>query len=144
MALTLTSTTSAQRSTADLRERANQDEESCIATLRTINVAQITYWGGDDAKGFARTLGDLGPTGAGLIDVVMASGKKNAYRFLLTPERNATNRPIRHYTIIARPIRRLSEAQRSFFTDETGVIRFTKQNRAATVADRPLDSASSK
>ncbi len=128
----------------DIRARAKLDEESCITTLRTINVAEAAYQGGDDTKGFARTLKELGPAGESLIDWVMASGEKDGYRFRLTPEHKGTNRPVKHYTITARPIRRLVKNQRSFFTDETHVIRFTTENRPATASDPQIDSASAK
>ena len=125
----------------DPQERAKAYEESCILALRTINVAQGTYWGGDPAKGYARTLEELGPTGAGLFEAVLASGNKDGYRFRLNPERAGAGHLIKHNTVTARPIKRLVKNQRSFFTDETGVIRFTIENRAATAVDPPLDSA---
>ena len=109
--------------------------------MRTINVAEGTYWGGLESKGYAGTLKELGPQGESLIDEVMASGKKDGYRFRLTPEPNATSRPIKHYTITAHPIVRMSKDQRSFFTDETGVIRFTTENRNARITDPPIGSS---
>ena len=124
------------------QELAKDYEESCVLALRTINVAQGTYWGGDQAKGYASTLAELGPAGADLFEAVLASGKKDGYRFRLNPERASAGHSIKHYTITARPIKRLVKNQRSFFTDETGVIRFTTENRTATAADPPLDSAS--
>jgi hypothetical protein len=117
-------------------------EKSCVATLRMLNVAEGTYWGGDTAKGYARTLRELGPAGSGMIDAVTASGEKGGYRFRLVSERTGTNRPIKHYAITARPVKRLAKDQRSFVTDETGIIRFTKENREATISDPPLDSPS--
>jgi len=105
-------------------------------------VAQGTYWGGDAKKGYARTLKELGPGGAGMVDAAIASGKKDGYRFRFIPKRAAGHGPITQYTISARPIKRLFADQRSFFTDESGVIRSTTANRPATVADPPLDSPS--
>jgi hypothetical protein len=35
---------------ANLQERVRAYEASCIVTLRTINVTQITYWGGNETK----------------------------------------------------------------------------------------------
>jgi hypothetical protein len=131
----------AQASGADPRQEARTDEQSCISVLRTINVAQGTYWGGDEGKGFASSLRQLGPAGDYLIDADIASGKKDDYRFRLIPEHN---HPIKHYTISARPIKRLVKDQRSFFTDETDVIRFTTENRAATGSDPPIDPRESR
>jgi len=135
---------SAQTMSPNPRSRARAYEESCISTLRTINVAQASYQGGDENKGFASTLRELGPAGVSFLDAVMASGKKDGYHFRLTPEREGANNPIKHYTITARPIRRLIEDQRSFFTDETHVIRFTTENRDATAADPPIEPESRK
>jgi hypothetical protein len=122
------------------QELAKTYEESCVLHLRTINTAQSTYWGGEPSKGYARTLRELGPAGAGLLEPVIASGKKDGYRYRLVAERATANQPARHYVVVARPIKRLVKSQRSFFTDETGVIRFTTENRAARGADPPLDS----
>lgn len=123
---------------SDLERRVQAEEESCISNLRTINVAQGTYWGGDAKKGFARGLKQLGPKGAGLIEPVLASGKKNDYRFRLMPEPADSSRPVTHYVVVARPVKRLAKGQRSFYTDESGVIRFTSENRAAKVDDPPI------
>jgi len=135
---------SAHATDAGLREQTKAYEESCISTLRTINVAQITYSDWKKDKGFARKLAELGPAGERLIDEVMASGEKDGYRFRLTPEHKGTNRPVRRYTITARPIKRLIKDQRSFFTDETGVIRFTTVDRAATATDLPINPGPAK
>jgi hypothetical protein len=132
---------SGQTKVVDKGEQIKEYENTCIELLRTINVAQGTYWGGDTAKGYARTLKELGPTGVQLIDSIQASGRTPEYQLRLIPERRPGGRPIEHYAIVARPTKRLSKSQRSFYTDETGVIRYTTEDRAATVADSPLDSA---
>ena len=106
-----------------------------VGNLRTLNTAQVTYWGGDAKKGFARSLKQLGPRGEDLIEQVLATGKKDGYQFVLTPGPVDANGAIRHYTISARPSKVLVKGQRSFFTDETGVIRSTPENRAATASD---------
>ena|SRR5689334_4072917 len=115
-------------------------EDSCVQNLRTINVAEGSYWGGDSTKGFARTLSELGPAGVGFLEPAIASGKKGGYRFRLIPERVAAKQPIKHYVIIARPLKRLVGDQKSYFTDETGVIRFTRENRTPKVTDQRLES----
>jgi hypothetical protein len=50
-----------------------------------------------------------------------------------------TGNPVIKYTVSARPIKLLVKGQRSFFTDETGVIRSTSKNRKAMAADPPID-----
>jgi hypothetical protein len=124
-----------QSSERKLEKRARAYEGSCVLSLRALNVAQGTYRSGDEKKGFARTLRELGPAGAGILDASVVSGKKDGYRFRLQPEPTAPGQPVKRYTIISRPLKRLVKNQRSFRTDETGVIRFTTQNRPATNAD---------
>ena len=115
-------------------------EKSCVLNLRSLNVAQLAYQGGNDSKGFARTLKQLGPDGEGLLDAVTVSGEKDGYRFQLVPAKDAGEaKPVKHYKIIARPVKRLSRSQRSYYTDESGVIRFTDQVRRAASTDPPLE-----
>ena len=130
-----------RQASSDLQAQSKTYEDVCIQNLRTINTAQVTYWGGDQTKGFAHKLSELGPTGAGLIEATLASGKKGGYRFRLVPERTTGRQPVRHYIVVASPIRRLTQEQRSFFTDETGVIRFTAENRPATKSDPAIDGS---
>ena len=126
--------------TPNLEEQVRTEEAVCIVNLRTINAAQIAYQGGDETKGFARSLRELGPAGAGILEQGISAGMKSGYRFRLVPEPTAANQPVRHYIITAQPVKRLVKHQRSFFTDETGVIRSTTQKRAATSADPPLEA----
>ena len=139
VALTAMQAEPTQLSSSSVRDRVRAYELSCVATLQAITVANGPYWGGDPAKGYASSLRELGPRGAGILDSVAASGKKDGYHFRLLPERTTDNQAIRHYTIEAWPIKRLVKNQRSFVTDETGVIRFTTENRTAKNTDPLLD-----
>jgi hypothetical protein len=103
-----------------------------------MNTAEVTFWGGDPTKGYTHTLKELGPAGSGLVAQSVVSGRKGEYRFRYRPQHTGREQPIKHYTITARPIKRLVKNQKSFFTDETGVIRFTTENRAATRGDPPI------
>lgn len=119
---------------------AHVREQSCIANLRSINVAQNTYWGGEPGKGYSRTLKELGPEGAALIEPVLSRGEKDGYRFLLVvPERVVSDQGPKHYHLVASPVKRLVKNQKSFYTDETGVIRFTTANRPAQKSDPPVE-----
>src|SRR5260221_11202570 len=129
---------------ADLLKQIQLYEDACVLSLRAINGAQGIYWGGDQTKGYARTLRELGPSGAAILEPVIARGKKDGYRYRLVPERTVGTTPVRHYSLTATPIKWLSKNQRSFFTDESGIIRSTTQHRSATSADPPIDSSSSK
>lgn len=126
--------------TSNLEEQVRTEEAVCITNLRAINTAQIYYQGGDETKGFARTLRELGPAGVGALGQAISTGIHGGYRYRLMPERTAANQPVRHYVITAQPVKRLVKHQHSFFTDESGIVRSTTQNRAATSADPPADA----
>jgi hypothetical protein len=121
----------------DAEARAKTDEALCVGNLRTLNTAQSSYRGGDPQKGYARTLKLLGPKGEDIIDSTLASGSTGGYKFLLKPGRLEKG-VVKHYVISARPLKILIKGQRSFMTDETGVIRFTEENRPATTSDSPI------
>jgi hypothetical protein len=120
---------------SDVQSMAKAYEDTCVSNLRTLNTAQGTYWGGDPQKGYARSLEQLGPKGEGYIEPILASGKKSGYRFILSPGPEDASGVINHYTISARPLKVLVKGQRSFLTDETGVIRSTREDRAAKASD---------
>jgi len=117
----------------------DHSEASAVGSLRTLNTALITYNATYPDVGFAPNLEVLGGNGpqepsaqhAGLIDDSLASGVKSGYQFHYTRMGKDA------YTITARPVEP-ENGLRSFFTDQTGVIRSTKEDREATDTDDPL------
>jgi hypothetical protein len=86
-------------------------------------------------SGYAATLGDL--RAETLIDEVLATGSSHEYEFALTSGTRQPSGRIITYAVIAQPSFHFAHCA-SFFTDQSGVIRFTRENRAATAADSPL------
>lgn len=120
------------------RERAHY-EASAVGSLRTINVAQVEYARTHPDRGFASSLAELGPgSDDPLIDSVLASGKKSSYVFILTAAPPDSHGRIVRYGITARPQHYGKNIKHNFFTDESGVLRFTTENRAATAQDPTL------
>lgn len=119
------------------RERPHY-EASGVGSLRTIYTAQVSYAQAHPEKGFAPSLAVLGPDGSDLIDSVLASGTKSAYAFVLVPEPPDSQGRIRHYVVTARPQRYQRNGTHNFFADESGVIRFTVEDRPATANDPVL------
>jgi hypothetical protein len=130
-----------------LRVGRGHNQANAVGSLRTINVAEASY--AETYKtGFSPNLAALrhgGPgvspsaTRAGLIDGVLAGGKKAGYRFVYSPGSKNQAGQIISYTVVARPLDDTC-GNRSFFTDESGAIRQSEENRAATVKDSPLGS----
>ena len=120
----------------------NQDripyEASGVGSLRTINTAQVEYARIHPDKGFATSLAELGPGSGDLIDSVLASGKKSSYIFILTAAPPDSHNRIVRYSVVARPQHYGKKTKHNFLTDESGILRFTTENRAATAQDPPL------
>ena len=91
-----------------LRSRIAANESSAVASLRTLNSAQISYNSTYPTVGYASTLTALSgtscsppsSTGACLIDTVLATGQRSGYNFTLT---NVTGTPNSTYNVIAIP-----------------------------------------
>jgi prepilin-type N-terminal cleavage/methylation domain-containing protein len=91
-----------------LRARIAANEASAVASLRTLNTAQISYLSTYPTVGFATSLGALGGTscappgtvGACIIDTQLASGTKSGYSFTLS---GTSGTPNSSYQIRADP-----------------------------------------
>jgi len=135
-----------QRATAQLTNPA-ANQASAVGSLRTVNTACIIY-GSTYNVGYPKAISDLGPqpagssptpTLAGLIDKQLAGGTRNGYTFIYRAGPPvAPAREIWTYTVVARPTVYGRTGMRNYFTDETGVIRVTTQDREATANDPPL------
>ena len=114
-------------------------EASAVSSLANINTAQTEYARIHPDKGFASSLAELGPkSGEELIDPVLATGRRNGYVYLLTAAPPDPSRHVTQYFVTARPQKYGKFGIRCFFTDESGVIRFTAEDRAPTAQDPAL------
>jgi hypothetical protein len=123
-----------------LRSRVAANESASVAALRTIRTAQSSYAERYPQKGFAAVLSELGPPpGADLIDQQLASGTRFGYSFNLIAGIPDASGRIAQYVVLARPLTFGQTGKRSLFTDESGVIRYTAEDRAPAAQDSPLD-----
>ncbi|HLL14816.1 MAG TPA: prepilin-type N-terminal cleavage/methylation domain-containing protein [Pyrinomonadaceae bacterium] len=113
-----------------LASRRASNEASAIASVRTLGTAQATFLStvGNNTA-YAANIAALG--GAGLIDATLANGTKTGYGFTSTSVAGSVA-----YTSTATPSS-ASTGTRSFFSDESGVIR-GKAGAGAAVGDAPL------
>jgi type IV pilus assembly protein PilA len=129
-----------------LRSRMAANEASAVGSIRTINTSQVTYSSTYPAVGFSTTLGALGGTAAAcaagassvnacLLDEVLTAGQKSGYLF--TVGGGSGTVPNVTYITNGNPVTRGQTGQRSFFSDQSGVIRYNT-TAAAAVGDNPL------
>ncbi len=102
---------------------------SAIRSVRNLVNSQSTY--SDTTGRYAPDLEAL--SNEGLIDSVLASGTQGGYTFRMTVGSDS-----RSFTVNARPVTRSERTNRSFYSDQIGVIRYTKEDRPATADDPPL------
>lgn len=129
-----------------LRSRVAANEASAVGSLRTLNVAQVTYSSTYPDHGFASNLGTLGGTTgspsaehAGLIDATLACSEawceKSGYRFHINAI--CLQGQCAEYVALAVPSNS-NTGQRSFCSTSDGVIRM-KTGLAPTAPVRPPD-----
>jgi type IV pilus assembly protein PilA len=143
-----------------LRARIVADEASAIGALRTINEAEVKY-ASSYKNGFTPSLDALGGTDYQpsncdnplLIDSSLANGTEYGYAFTYvalnaggrapvarttaTPAEGCTEAGMPRYELTADPVHRGATGGRSFYTDQTGIIRY-ETNNAASATSPPL------
>jgi type IV pilus assembly protein PilA len=130
-----------------LRARIAANESSAVASIRTVNTAEIAYQTANPTTGFAGSLATLGGTGspctlsataACLIDNTLALGTKSGFLFVVTPHAasgvNSTN------TVSAVPSNWNQTGVRGFCSNEDAVIRSTPTPVTAAPAQVTTDT----
>jgi hypothetical protein len=113
-----------------IEARRGSNEASAIGALRTLTTAQSLFREGDkDKNGLLDYSGSLEQLGKlSLIDGVLASGKKQGYRFVILQAGQFT------WSATAEPVMPGETGKRSFFVDESGVIRFSTSGEATSLS----------
>ena len=130
----------------DAAQALSDDQSAVVGCLHTIDTAEVAY--SESYKtGFSPTLKALSvpdegtnytASAAGLIDASLGRGKRNNYVLTYKPGAADAHEKISTYTVRARPIK-WQMGVPSFFTDQTGVVRSTTENRAANANDPNID-----
>ncbi|MFY9644577.1 MAG: prepilin-type N-terminal cleavage/methylation domain-containing protein [Terriglobales bacterium] len=120
-----------------LRARIAANESSAVASIRTLNTAQISYNSAYPTVGFAASLGNLAgtsctppsSTGACLIDTQLSSGTKSGYSFQMT---GVTGTPASTYQAIASPLTPNQTGVRYFCSFADAVVRYNATTAITT------------
>jgi len=134
-----------------MRSRMAANESSAVGSVRTINTAEVTYNTQYPDVGFALNLANLGGTAAAcatatgatstsacLIDSLLAGGSKSGYTFAAAGTILGGGTVINQYTVTATPQGTGTTGQRGFFSDQSGVIRYSLDGTAPSTASSPL------
>jgi type IV pilus assembly protein PilA len=135
-----------------LRSRIAANEASATATMRTLNTSEVTY-ASTYNSGFTDDLHMLGTPGSGqptnnnadLVDPILAGNgpggtattfTKNGYAFTYS-HTGQTYPQISSYGVNGDPMARGSSGQRSFFSDQSAVVR-SNATAQASGSDNPI------
>ena len=124
-----------------LRTRMTANETSAVGSLSALNTACITYL--TIYGGYPPSLASLGPgsaptsNSADLIDSVLASGAKSGYNFNYSAGPKDPSGRVNVYSVTAEPISPGSTGQKSFYTDQSAVIR-SNTSGPADAASTPI------
>jgi len=113
-----------------MQSKLAANEASAITTVRHVLTAEALYVTtvGSGKYGSMATL-----VSGMLVDQVIGSSTKDGYVFSISLGPADTS-----FALDARPTGYLNSGIRSFYSDETAVIRYTTANSAATSSDTPL------
>ncbi|HEU5337088.1 MAG TPA: prepilin-type N-terminal cleavage/methylation domain-containing protein [Terriglobales bacterium] len=122
-----------------LRARISANEASAVASIRTIQQAELSYTTSYPNSGYAAQLANLGganpcvpsPTNACLIDQSLAAGTKAGYSFTAAGG-NPVNGANTTYVIGAAPITFNQSGVRLFCSTEDNVIRWDANSSKST------------
>ena len=125
-----------------LKSKMAANESSAVGSVRTINTGEVTYAAGCPNVGYSSSLTELNtgatcPAGKNIIDNVLANGAKSGYTFKYAGTADATGL-INTYTVTAIPGVTGTTGQRGFFSDQSGVIRYTLDGSVPTTASSAL------
>jgi type IV pilus assembly protein PilA len=123
-----------------LRSKMAANEASAVGSLRTYNTALVRYATECPSQGYPASLTFLGPGEAGadkcvradLVEALMGSEMpvKSGYRFYYAAESYDASGHVVKYALAADPVTPGTTGMRHFFTDESGVIRFSRRGGA--------------
>jgi prepilin-type N-terminal cleavage/methylation domain-containing protein len=112
-------------------------ETAALASIRTIHTAQVQY--SSQYNRFANSLAELGPPASGTsssaaadcIGSDLSGGEKNGYKFTMTGNAGG-------YQIVAVPVTFGTTGSRTFYSDQTMVIRENDGPEPATINSKEL------
>ena len=113
-----------------MQSKVAANEASSITTVRNVLNAETLYvtTAGSGRYGTMATLAS-----GMLVDSVVGSSTKDGYVFSISLGPSESS-----FAVDARPTGYLSSGIRSFYADETAVIRYTTANSVATASSTPL------
>ena len=113
-------------------------ELSAISSVRNIVWAQFKYSETTGQGSYAPSLKELQNEGS--FKYIDGSGTTGSYRFLITAGPTDDQGKITTFRVVASPVEYGVTGWANFYSDDSGVLRYTVEDRPAWVKDSPLDT----
>jgi type IV pilus assembly protein PilA len=125
-----------------IKSKMAANEASAVGSVRTINTGEVNYAASCPATGFSASLAELNSGtacagGKGIIDPILSLGTKSGYVFAYATVAGGDGLNDT-YTQTAIPATVGTTGQRGFYSDQTGVIRYTLTGVAPTNSSAAL------
>ena len=105
-----------------IRARLNANETAAVHTVRSLSTALESYRSTQSPTTYPALLSDLSSANPSYIDAAWTNGQKQGYQFTYTWV------GANQFTLIAAPLTTNLTGNRTFFMDESGVIRVGTDN----------------
>lgn len=115
------------------REAMQQAETQGVAAMRAAGDALAAYAGAQEGA-YPASLEALPADSAERVRAAAQAAQREGYRLDYQPEAPGADGRIRQFVLLGRP---RNYGYPNFFLDPSGVLRVTRENRAATAQDRP-------
>jgi len=116
------------------------NEANTLGHIRQINDCANAYSIERPDSGFPDSLALMGRLGGECNNERLVRVENSGYRITYVPGAPDVNGAIKTYTISTRPLEYYQTGRRSYFSDESGVIRKTAEDRAASPKDPSYDT----
>ena len=110
-----------------IRARLNANETAAVHTIRSLSTALESYRSAQSPDTYPALLTDLSSASPSYIDAAWTNGQKQGYQFTYTRV------SINQFTMTAAPVTANLTGNRTFFVDESGVIRVGADNTGTAI-----------
>ena len=123
-----------------LSDPGDRAKYQAIYALRQVYGCAMAYRTADLDADYPSSMDDLGEGGSGCVDAaILSTSPSRSYDFVYTPAGPDSSGVVPRFTVTATRTGAESAATANYFVDWTGTIRYTEEDRAATVDDLPVD-----
>ena len=111
-----------------------RNQKRAERSIRQIHTCAAAYARRHPDRGFPGNLREMAGSGESCLDHDLASGYKDFYHFSYTPGTVSAGGVVSSYVVRAEPVH-FEEGNIRYYSDQSGVVRFTGEHREATSQD---------